>query len=139
MTRDEVAAQLERWVDRLAEVAGRRPAQVPEFGTYGDFGALFINLHDDGSFSLEAWERGKPVFQRYTADLDELMYWIVDYLAHQLAFDKARMRPEYSEVPDPRRLWFPEWQRYVAAVNPVWAERTERYIADVLARSPYRG
>lgn len=137
MTPDEVAGHLHLWVDRLATVAGQRPPRIPGH-EFADFGTPFYGVLPDGRFILEAWERGQRCFQRSTDDLDELLYWIVDSLANQLASDMALRDPAYRGLGDPRRLWFPQWERWMIQLNPEWGTRTAQRIADILQRSPYR-
>lgn len=138
MTADEVSRALQTWVDRLTTVSGARPGLVPDSTALRDWGQPFYQVHPDGTFSYEAWDRGSPCMQRYTTDVDELMYWIVDDLASSLAQRAAMQVPDYMTVTESRRLWFPLWREWITAVNPNWGDRTARYLTELLAQFPYR-
>ena len=134
----DIACALDVWVDRLTILAGERPHHVPGSTRLNDFGEPFYQVHPDGRYSYEAWDRGSPCIQRYTRDVDELLYWIVDDMARQLAIAQASRAAEYKTIDDARRLWFPMWQGWIATLNPHWGARTQQYITDTLARFPYR-
>jgi hypothetical protein len=130
----EVARQVAGLADRIEQLSGRRPSYVPDTGNR-DAGCTFYRYRD-GTYSYEAFERGRECFGRRTTSRHELLGWIASDLARDVA---TRHELEHRvEGQDSRRAWFAMWEELTAALDPEWGARVRQHVAETLARAPYR-
>jgi len=82
-------------------------------------------------YHLVIAERGEEYSRRVTADLDELLYWVLTDVAHATAIQRGR-RAALSAAE--RLRWeYGEWGRLMGVLEPRWAVRWRQEQAAVLA------
>jgi hypothetical protein len=111
-------ADLQTWVARLASVAAEQPDQIPretDTGpgyTLGPEQMTYRTASPDGS-------------ARTTSDPDELLFWIIDDLARDLATHWTLRAPAFRGDDDAgRELLLARWQNLMAALSTDWGQRT---------------
>lgn len=91
-------------------------------------GHLRYHTHDP----LEGW------VERETTDPDELLYWVVNDIASEVAWRWARQTPAFSTMSErraQRTLWLPYWHILMHGLRPEWGSRV-REIIRALAPDP---
>jgi hypothetical protein len=113
-------ADLQTWVARLASVAAEQPDQIPREThtgpgyTIGTDELTYRSAGPDGSTRTRA-----------TTDPDELLFWIVDDLARDLATHWTLRAPAFRGDDDAgRELLLARWQNLMAALSTDWGRRT---------------
>lgn len=120
----ELRAQLSIWVARLTAVAIQRPhaapLEIPSSATgYG------YTLDSDMLLYRSAGLDGRAG-ERTTGSCAELIYWIIDDLARELAVSWTRRTPVYlaDDDEDTAALMVGRWRNIMAALSSEWGRRT---------------
>lgn len=120
----ELRAQLSIWVARLTAVAIQRPhtapLEIPSSATgYGYTLDSDLLLYRSAGFDGRAGERT-------TGSCAELIYWIIDDLARELAVSWTRRTPVYlaDDDEDTAALMVGRWRNTMAALSSEWGRRT---------------
>ena len=129
-------ATLESEIERLAALFTQRSGltleNLPARGRQGDGPYYYV----EGEVAvLEHRERGAVNHSRATTSADELLWWVFDGAVSMAAF--ARERTTARSGADPRRAWFPQWVELMGLLEPSWADRTRRHIAELLEIAPF--
>jgi hypothetical protein len=133
---EEFRERLYGAVAQLATLAGAQPQQLPEPVRPGipDSGG---SAYEIGATALRYRNGGDDGMWLSTRDPDELLYWIVDDLAKDLALEWAQKAPAYEQLDDIGKrvsLWFPQWHNMMMALSPEWGDRTQARIDKLLAQ-----
>ena len=96
-------------------------------------GSPHVEVRDTYHFVIR--ERGIELSRRRTSDLEELFYWIMEWLASSMSWDYELRHRRKGE--DPRRQGFAKQCELLAALSPEWAERKRAEQAEILDRHPY--
>lgn len=96
-------------------------------------GSPYVEVGDAYYYIVE--ERGVELKRLKTADLDELLYWIIKNLTVSLAWDYEKRHRRHGE--DSRRQAFAKDLELLASLSPKWAERRESEYAEILRAHPY--
>lgn len=75
-------------------------------------------------------ERGYEFSRKSTKDLDELLYWIIYPVVHQMAVE-YELRHRVDESEDCRKIIFPKLIEYLGEINPLWAEKAGKELPSV--------
>lgn len=125
-------AQLRAAFARICEVLGTRRTL---FTARRDDGAAHIEVTPDGLYHYVVTERGSEWERRSTASTDDILYWLTEDLAFQMAYEYELAHRRAGE--DCRRqLWAHELE-LLARVNPAWRDRRAVEIERWLAEAPY--
>jgi hypothetical protein len=123
---------LQTWVARLASMAGEQPDGVPRETvtgagyTLGPTELTYRGTNPDGS----------PCTQ-HTTDHRDLLFWILDDLARELANHWTLRAPAFSGDDDHDRALFQQrWHNLMAALSRDWGERTRARIDDLASAAP---
>jgi hypothetical protein len=96
-------------------------------------GSPHIEVSD--AYYLVVRERGIELSRKRTANLDELLYWILEGLTAQMSWDfELRHRREGE---DSRRQAFAKQIELLATLSSEWAERQRLEQAAILERHPF--
>ena len=96
-------------------------------------GSPYVEVADAYYFVVE--ERGVELERRKTADLDELLYWILEGLTSSMAWDhELRHRREGEDF---RRQGFAKQIELLSLLSVDWAERRKAEQAEVQAQHPF--
>ncbi|OSZ71952.1 hypothetical protein CAP39_00755 [Sphingomonas sp. IBVSS1] len=125
------ARMVQRKARNLARQLGQEDftvATTPQ----GD-GSPYVEVANAYYFVVE--ERGLELERRRAADLDELLYWILEGLTSSLAWDyEMRHRREGEDV---RRQGFAKQIEFISILSPEWGKRLRAEQAEILARYPF--
>ncbi|WP_051380301.1 Imm63 family immunity protein [Bradyrhizobium sp. WSM1743] len=125
---------IEADVARLATRVGAFQDDLPTYGTSRDAGHPHVEV-DAGLYHYVIVERGQEIDRRSSADYDDLLYWIFEYVTFNLAFSYEQMHR--IEDQDCRRIAFPRQIELMRRLGPDMGKRMEREIARILERAPY--
>lgn len=119
--------QLARRIDAPADLTAVRTQ--PSY-----FGDPYIEA--DGSlYHYLVSERGEVFEHRTTADLDELLYWVIKAITFDMATEyEVRHREPRRDF---RRLLFRTDVGLMHGIKPAWAQRLQTEYDAILARSPF--
>lgn len=96
-------------------------------------GSPHIEVGDAYEFIL--CERGVELQRRRTADLDELLYWIIEGLTASMSWDYELRHRREGE--DSRRQAFAKQVELLSQLSDEWAKRQEAEQAEILTRHPF--
>lgn len=94
------------------------------------------HLEVDDGYHLVVTERGSELERKRTADVDELLYWVMEGLTSAISWDHEAAHRREGE--DSRRQGFARQIELLASLSPEWAERRRREQAEILRRHPFR-
>jgi hypothetical protein len=124
---DTFRNDLHTWVARLASMAGEQPDAVPRETatghgyTLGPAELTYRGTHSDGSPRTQT-----------TTDHRDLLFWILDDLARELATHWTLRAPAFSGDDDhARSLLQQRWHNLMAALSRDWGARTRARIDDL--------
>ena len=122
---DEVDADLEWWVSKLAAIAAAAPEVIPDLIPDPGSGPGYVL---NGASATYYGPSGTP--PRTTDNRHELVYWIVDDLAAGLAHDWTITAPAHQEnnPSAAHALWLGRWHNLMSALSTNWGERTRERI-----------
>ena len=107
---------------------------LPTYGSSDQSGRPHIEVSGD-TWSYVVCERGSEFERRETLDPKELLYWIFESVAHQLAsdFELANRKPGR----DSRRIVFDRQLALLASIDDSWAVRLSEHHRTVLEEHPF--
>lgn len=85
-----------------------------------DYGKPYLHISED-RYEYIFSERGYEFSRKSTKDLDELFYWIIYPVVHQMAVEYELLH-RVDEHEDCRKIIFPKLLKYLGKINPLWAE-----------------
>ena len=91
----------------------------------------------NGKYFYKISEKGMIFEERETKDPDELLYWLLNDVISQMSYEYELNMP--SRFIDPRRVAFPLQVKLFFKINPIWAERRQQEIDEILLRNPLIG
>lgn len=94
-----------------------------------DYGKPYLHISQD-RYEYIFSERGYEFSRKSTKDLDELLYWIIYPVVHQMAVDYEVIH-RVDEDDDCRKVIFPKLIEYLSKINPLWAERAKKELPSV--------
>jgi len=94
-----------------------------------DYGKPHLNISQD-SYEYIYSERGYEFSRKSTKNLDELLYWIIYPVVHQMAME-FELTHRINEDEDCRKIIFPRLIEYLRIINPLWAERAKKELPSV--------
>ena len=93
-------------------------------------------LHDNYSYVILDNEAGMEHLSRGTTqDIDELLYWVFEYITFSMASSYAAMHRD--SINNHRRVMFLHQLELLKKLNPFWEKRREKEIDEILKFSPY--
>lgn len=99
-----------------------------------DDGSPHVEFHD-GEYYYIVTERGLDLERRSTADIDEILYWMLYDLTFWMGVEhEFRNR---VEGPDCRRVIFAYQVELMKRADSAMTERLEKHIAATLAANPF--
>ncbi len=99
-----------------------------------DDGIPYVKV-ENNKFFYSASERGYLIFEKETADLDEVLYFLFDRITTTMSTDYELKHRVHGR--DSRRKIFAKQIELLGQINPMWAERCKKEIAAVLESSPF--
>lgn len=128
MNAKEVAGSIRQLAGRIGVPETLVPGTVPS-----GWGAPHIEV--DGRYHFVVCERGLELERRSTSDLDELLYWVFGSATFSMAVDfEVAHRRDHE---DARRQVFDRQRELLIKLNPDWAIRRDREVAEILANHPF--
>ncbi|AKH62018.1 hypothetical protein VY86_00210 [Photorhabdus thracensis] len=103
-------------------------------GPVGD-GSAYIII-DNNQYHIVYSERGYEIFRQTTEDLNELLYWIMENVASQMA-SEYELKNRNDESKDFRRAYFEKELEILGVLDKRWELRAKKKIEEILERSPY--
>ena len=94
-----------------------------------DYGKPYLDISQD-SYEYIYSERGYEFSRKSTKNLDELLYWIIYPVVHQMAME-YELKHRLDENEDCRKIIFPKLIEYLGKINPLWAVRAENELPSV--------
>ncbi len=88
------------------------------------YGKPYLNISQD-SYEYIYSERGYEFSRKSTKDIDELLYWIIYPVVHQMSVE-YELAHRVNETEDCRKVIFPKLLEYLGKINPAWAEKAEK-------------
>lgn len=122
---------IQRNVKSLARQLGKEDFTIAT-RPWGD-GSPYVEVEDAYHFIVE--ERGVELERRKTADLDELLYWILKGLTSRLSWDYELRNRRENE--DSRRQAFAKEVELMSSLSPAWGERLRAEQERILASYPF--
>ena len=114
-------------------MAGDYPQTVPSDGTRRPAGTCYLLGADQLTYQVLS---PGSIETRTTDDRDELLYWIVNDLARELAVHWTVRAPSYrGNDTAGQALWLQRWHDLMAALSTTWGERTRTYINTKVAEA----
>lgn len=99
-----------------------------------DVGVAHVEFRD-GEYHYIVTERGLDLSHRSTADLKEILYWMVYEITFWMGV--AHEFKNRVEGPDGRRVMFAHWMEQMKKADQAMADRLEIDIAAILAENPF--
>lgn len=99
-----------------------------------DVGVAHVE-YSNGEYHYIVTERGLDLSHRSTAELREILYWMV--YEHTFWMGVAYEFKNRVEGPDVRRVMFTHWLEQMKKADQAMAERLEIDIAAILAANPF--
>ena len=121
----------------------RAKALAAQLGVSEDYLTALSETREDGSPHIEVSdayyfivrERGIELRRRRTADLDELLCWILEGIVSSLSWDFELRQRRAGE--DSRRQGFVKQVELLRKLSPAWVERQERHHEEILKHHPF--
>ena len=123
---------IQRRVKALAGRLGRSDLTIRSSSTQD--GSPHIEVDD--SYSFVVCERGVELQRRKTTDLDELLFWILENVTSNLAWNYELQHRRDGE--DSRRQAFAKQVELLSLLSPDWGDRQKAELEEILARHPFR-
>lgn len=89
-----------------------------------DYGKPYLHISQE-RYDYIYSERGYEFSRKSTKDLDELLYWIIYPVVHQMAVEYELIH-RVDESEDCRKIIFPKLIEYLGKMNPLWAEKARK-------------
>lgn len=121
-------------VEELGKLIGANQHQLPTYGKSRDLGYSHVEV-DKLSYHLVTVERGQELARRSMAEFDELLFYIFFDATNDIAGNfelKNRI-----EGQDSRRIAFSKQIELMHTLSPDFGKKAERYLSNVLEKSPY--
>ena len=122
---------------KIEQLASKIDAPVhirPTYGTSKDEGTPYIEV-DDSSYYFLARDRDTKTLNRKTQDIDELLYWVFEYITSSMASSYAVVHRD--SINNHRMVMFLHQLELLKKLNPLWEKRREKEIDEILKFSPY--
>jgi hypothetical protein len=130
MTIDELQENYNELLQRARPVDGKYSLLTERT----DDGAPHVEIDDDG-YHFVTTERGLELARQTFATPDELLYRAIELVTLFIGSDyefKNRI-----ETQDSRRIMFAKQLEVFEKIDPAWAARRQREIAEILEKNPY--
>lgn len=124
---------IQRRAKALAAQLGKRDFNIRSSSTHD--GSPHIEVLDD-VYSFVVCERGAEMERRTSKDLDDLLFWILENLTSNLAWNFELKHRRDSE--DSRRQAFAKQTELLSLLSPEWGERQKAAQEEILMRYPFR-
>jgi hypothetical protein len=121
-------------VGRLAAEIKAPEKYFPGFGNEKYDSVPYVEIHGP-TYRYLRKERGQERIHDITFDFDELLYWIFRDITGSMAYEYYRLNP--TKEKDSRRMAFEQQLRLLEEINPIWKQRREQEIAEILQKAPY--
>ena len=120
------AAQLQSEIVRLARALNREPVQVGVIRKDDDVN-IFIDA--EGKYHYSYWERGREHFDR-VGDMDDVLYWFAQGITADIGSGYSARHSDENQ--NYRRVMWARQYEVLSQLNPQWAKRCVRELADKL-------
>ncbi|MCK8615419.1 immunity 63 family protein [Gordonia sp. C13] len=124
-------------VKRFEAISGRKVRKSELPGESADDPNGFLSVDPGGTFRFEVRERGHPVAETVSENVEDVLYAVMDEIVRAHAGSVALSNPAYESMRDTRRLWFPLWRRWMGELSSDWATRTQEEIQRILESYPF--
>lgn len=94
-----------------------------------DYEKPYLDISQD-SYEYIYSERGCEFSRKSTKNLDELLYWIIYPVVHQMAME-YELTHRFDKNEDCRKIIFPKLIEYLGKINPLWAKRAKKELPSV--------
>ena len=126
----------------VSTIQSRAKALAAQLGKQ-DFMIRSSSTHDgsphievDDAYSFVVCERGAEMERRTTRNLDELLFWILENLTSNVAWNFELKHRRDGE--DSRRQAFAKQVELLSLLSPEWGERQKAKQEEILTRHPFR-
>jgi hypothetical protein len=126
----EIAQKVEQLAVRINAPSSKRPG----YGTSENIGAPYIEV-DDSNYYFLAFDRDVRTLNRKTQDVNELLYWVFAYITSSMSSSYASSHRDLNI--DYRKVMFDYQLELLEELDPVWRERREKEIEEILKNNPY--
>ena len=97
-------------------------------------GAAYVE-ESNGKYYYKISEKGVIFEEHETKDPNELLYWLLDSVISQMSYEYELNMP--SRFRDPRRIAFPLQVKLFSKINPLWGQRRQQEIDEILVKHPF--
>ena len=127
--------EIEQQVEELARKIDAPLEGGPTYGTSKDEGTPYVEIYNS-NYCFLARERDTTTLDQRTQDIDELLYWVFEYITHKMASSYAVVHR--VSIYHHRRVMFSRQLDLLEELNPLWRKRREKEIDNILRLSPDR-
>jgi len=130
--------EIKQIVIEMGETIDTLEMLYPTYGATADHARPHIEIHASGvceGYNYVVVERGKEIKRNITKDLHELLYLIFYNITFNMAVDYSKNNRVKDQ--DFRRLMWKQQLIMLGNLDPLFAEKCQKEIDEILKRSPY--
>jgi hypothetical protein len=94
----------------------------------------YVEVHKDG-YCFIVKDRGQITVEKHTQDIQELLYWIFEFVTFDIALDFAVKHPFPASWQQRRIMWKKQLE-LLNTISPGFKEQRRRDITEILAKNP---
>jgi hypothetical protein len=126
--------EIKQKIEQLASYINAPIDQMLTYGISKDDGTPYIEI-DDANYYYLAFDHDTRSINRKTQDLNELLFWVFADISFNMAclYELAHRDPKINY----RKVIFSYQLELLDKLDPLWKERREREIDEILKFNPY--
>jgi len=131
-------AEIERIVTEMSQIINAHERSLPTYGYSADYARPHIEINTDGSYEGYNYivvERGEEISRLNTKSLHEFLYTIFNDITLDLAVEFGKNNRVIGQ--DFRRLMWAHQLELLNKLNPLFTEKLQREIDEILDKHPY--